>query len=109
MVWSQFSVKIFGVHFGNSVLDNSNWNKISHSLAKKLNTWNRVPLPLRWKKRIVNQILLSKLWYIGQIYTIPKFIKKEIEKTIAQLSIWKCGLGILDIDTQLISLELKWI
>ena len=44
---------------------------------------------------------------MGQIYTIPKFIKKEIEKTIAQLSIWKCELGILDIDTQLISLELK--
>ena len=58
-------------------------------------------------KRIVNQILLSKLWYIGQIYTIPKFIKEEIEKTIAQLSIWKCGLGILDIDTQLNSVELE--
>ena len=25
----------FGVHFGNSVLDNSNWDKISHSLTKK--------------------------------------------------------------------------
>ena len=32
------------------------------------------------------------------MYTIPKFIKKEIEKTVAQLCIWKCGLGILDID-----------
>ena len=40
------------------------------------------------KKRIVNQILWSKLWYIGQIYTILKFIKEEIEKTIAQFSIW---------------------
>ena len=27
--------KILGVHLGNSVLDNSNWDKISHSLAKK--------------------------------------------------------------------------
>ena len=56
------------------------------------------------KKRIVNQILLSKLWHIGQIYTISKFIKEEIEKTIAQISIWKSGQGILDIDTQLNSL-----
>ena len=48
-----------------------------------------------------------KLWYIGQIYAVPKFIKEEIEKTIAQLSIWKCGLGILDIDSQLSSLELQ--
>ena len=35
MIWSQFSIKIFGVHFGNSVPDNSNWVKISHSLTKK--------------------------------------------------------------------------
>ena len=52
------------------------------------------------KKRIVNQVLLPKLWYIGQIYTISKFIKEKIEKTVAGLSIWKCGLGILDIYTQ---------
>ena len=32
------------------------------------------------KKRIVNEILLSKVWYIGQIYTISKFIKEEIGK-----------------------------
>ena len=30
MVWSQFSIKILGVHFGSSVPD-----KISHSLEKK--------------------------------------------------------------------------
>ena len=40
------------------------------------------------KKGIVSQILLSKLLYIGQIYSIPKLIKEEIEKTKAQLSIW---------------------
>ena len=63
-------------------------------------------LSLGWnKKRTVNQILLSKLWYISQIYTILKFIKEEIEKTIAQLSNWMCGLVILDIDTQLNSLD----
>ena len=38
-----------------------------------------------------------------------KIIKEEIEKTIAQISIWKYGLGILDIDTPLNSAELKWI
>ena len=38
MVWSQFSIKILGEDFGNSVLDNFNWGKISHSLAKKFNT-----------------------------------------------------------------------
>ena len=42
MVWSQFSIKIFGVNFGNSVLDNSNWSKISHSLTKKSHTCEEV-------------------------------------------------------------------
>ena len=52
------------------------------------------------KKGIVNQVLLSKLWYVGQTYTTSKFIKEKIEKTVGQLSIWKCGLDILDIYTQ---------
>ena len=77
------------------------WHREVGVPPKKINISNRVQLSLGWKKkRIVNQILLSMLWCIGQIYTILKFIKEKIEKTIAQLSIWKCGLGILDIDTQ---------
>ena len=37
MVWSQFPIAVqLGVNFGNSVLDNSNWDKISHSLTEKL-------------------------------------------------------------------------
>ena len=81
-------------------------------------------LSLRGKKIIVNQILLSELWYIGQIYTIPKYIKKETERTynflwnrkkirpprhLGQLSILRVGLGILDIVAQLKSLKIKWI
>ena len=79
MIWSQFSIKILGAYFGNYVLDNSNWDKVSHSLREKL-TFRTECNTFRdeRKKRIVNQILLSIRWYIGQIYTIPKFIKKDI-------------------------------
>ena len=66
------------------------------------------------KKINVNQILLSKLWYRGQIYTIPKYINKETEKRIYsflcdskkydfpgnQLKS-RGGIYILDLDTQL--------
>ena len=45
------------------------------------------------KKGIVSEILLSKLLFIGQIYSIPKLIKEEIEKTEAQLSIWTRCFG----------------
>ena len=84
------------VNFVNSSLDNS----------------------LRGKKIIINQ-LLSKLWYIVQMYTIPRYIKKEIEKRIYnflrnnkknQISqTLRHSLDILDIDTQLNSLKIKLI
>ena len=34
--WSQFSIKMVGVNFGNSILDNSNWDKKSESITKKI-------------------------------------------------------------------------
>ena len=82
MIWSNFSIKILGINFDNFVQDNSNWDKIRDNIAKKIHMWNRVRLSLRGKKFVTNQILLSKLWYIGQIYTISKYIKKQIEKMI---------------------------
>ena len=33
MVWSKLSIKLLGVHFGNSVLDNSSWDEINGSLG----------------------------------------------------------------------------
>ena len=73
---------------------------------------------LRGKKIIINQ-LLSKLWYIVQIYTIPKYIKKEIEKRIYNFlrnnkknqtsQTLRHSLDILDRDTQLNSLKIKLI
>ena len=47
MLWSQSSIVVqFGVHFGNSVIDNSNWDK-SHSLAKKSHTCEKGGAHLR--------------------------------------------------------------
>ena len=125
MIWSNFSIKILGLNFDNFIPDNANWDKIRDNIAKKIHMWNRATLSLRGKKLITNQILLSKLWYIGQIYAVTKYIKKQIEKMIydflwggekicpprhlVQLPIWKGRLGILDIDIQLNALKIKWI
>ena len=90
----------------------------------KTHIWNRVRLFLIGKNIIRNQILVSKLWYIGQIYTIPKYQKGNWKKNIqfpleqekiqpvrhlAQLFISIGRLGILDIDTQLNYIKIKWI
>ena len=36
IVWSQFSIKIIGVYFGNSAHENRNWDKIYDNLTKKI-------------------------------------------------------------------------
>ena len=62
------------VHFGNSVLDNSDWDKTSDSLTKsKKNQYFEQSATLfgtkkNKNKRTVNQILLPKLWYRSDIY-----------------------------------------
>ena len=65
VAYFNFSIKILGIPFDNAVPDNSNWDKISANIAKRIHIWNRVRLSLRGRKTIINQILLSKLRYIG--------------------------------------------
>ena len=36
MAWSQFSIKMVGVHFLNSAHDNRNWDKIYDNLTGKI-------------------------------------------------------------------------
>ena len=124
MVWSQFSIKMIGVHFHNSAHDKRNWDKIYDNLTKQ-NSYLKQNAALFERKKITkNQIFWSKLWYIGHIYTIPKCIWKKTEKRIISSEatknktsqapssaphIWKGGLGILDIDIQQNSVNIKWI
>ena len=35
MAWSQFSIKMVGVHFDNFAIDKRNWGKIYYNLTKK--------------------------------------------------------------------------
>ena len=113
------------VNFGKSILNNSKWDKIIEGY-QKTHIWKRVRLSLGDKNIIRNQILVSKLWYIGQIYTIPKYQKGNWKKNMqfpleqekiepprqwAQLSIWRDRLGILlfQTDTKLNLTKIKWI
>ena len=112
-------MKILGLNFGNSILDISKWDKISNGIANKIHICNRVRLSL--KGVMVNQILSSKLWNIGQICFIPKYAKKEYTissgtrkkirppRRLLQLSLLTSRLGILDIEPQLNSLKIKSI
>ena len=63
-------LSVLWLHFGNSVLDNSNWDKINHTLTNNVKSHNfeQSGTLFEMEKRIVNQILMSKLWYRSDIY-----------------------------------------
>ena len=83
------SIKIPGVNFGDSVFDNSKWDKISdlEQSGTLLERGNRKPNPL-----IESVVHRSNLYY---------------SRCLVQLSISTSGLCILDVETQLNSLKIK--
>ena len=105
MVWSQFSIVVqFGVDFGNSVLDNSNWDKISHSLTKRItHMWGRWDTPQNfllafidelWKSRKARILKkLKKCWryHFTHVYQKPQsyevqFLRYKVRQNF--LSFW---------------------
>ena len=80
MVWSNLSIKILGINLGNFTLDNSIWDKTSANITRNINLWNRIRLSLRVRKLIINQIFLSKLWYIDQSMESQNILKKKLKK-----------------------------
>ena len=112
MVWSQFSIKILGVHFGNSVLHNSNLDQISHRLTKKKKKKKKLGTGCNslWdeKQNYKLNSPIQALVYRSNIH-YSKIYHKGTRKKYSLTPYLVNGLGILDIDAQLNFLELKWI
>ena len=67
-----------------------------------------------WKKKdnckqnsLIQTLVYRSNIYYSKVYQRENWKKNKQKK--AQICIWKCGLGILDIDTQWNSLELQRI
>ena len=100
MVWSQFSIKILGVHFGSSVLNNSSWDKISHSLAKKKQYLEQSGTHFEMKKKnCISNSLIKTLIYKSNIYCSKVYHKGTCKNNssppylvnnLEEISIWQC-------------------
>ena len=78
MELSKFSIKTFGVNFGNAILDNSNWDEISEGITKKSISGTQWDSLWEVKNRKPNPLIQTVL-HRSIIYTTPKYIKKEIK------------------------------
>ena len=77
-------VKILGIHFNNDI-EKTKRNNITRCIQKMENNvtiQNQKHLSVKGKTMIINTTLLSKLWYIGNVFPIPKDFLPEINKII---------------------------
>ena len=79
-------VKILGIHFNNDIEETKRYNikKCIQKMENHAKIQNQRHLSLKGKTIIINTILLSKLWYVGNVFPIPKDLLPEINKIIFQ-------------------------
>ena len=75
----KYEIKILGYIYGNA---DKNWFKVKTKIQKSINKWNNLKLSLIGKKTVINQVLLSKIWYLAYVETPPKNVIQEIKRDI---------------------------
>ena len=116
--WNSEKIKILGYTYGQNQKDNQevNWQKVKTKILKDINKWNNLKLSIIGRKLIINQVMLSKIWYLAYVETPPKHIIQDIKRIIynflwnfkkvrinmitTTMPIMIGGLGIIDIETQ---------
>ena len=77
-------VKILGIHFNNDIekTKRCNINKCIQNMENNVKIQDQRNLSLKGKTIIINAVLLSKLWYVGNVFPVPKNLLTEINKII---------------------------
>ena len=124
--WSHESIDILGIRFFNPPLNtNYNWDNCLQKIMTSKKLWECRTLSLKGKRLVLNQILLSRLWYIVQVLPVPMYVINNVTKLTYEF-LWgdshPCvnrlittmpkedgGLGILDFQMMILSFRLRCI
>lgn len=82
--------KILGVLLGKNeknVQDNM-WGEIVDGMERRLVFWRNRFLNLKGKILIVNVLMLSKMWYVLHVASIPLWVRQRIKKSILEF-LWE--------------------
>ena len=87
-------VKILGIHFNNDIEMAKRYiiSKCIQKMENNVKIQNQRHLSLKGKTIIINTILLSKLWYVSNVFPIPKDLLSEINKIIFKF-LWNNKTG----------------
>jgi hypothetical protein len=125
--WPESSVKFLGVEINNDYnkMVEENFNNKLNRIQELANMWCLRKMTLKGKVTVINSLLASQLIYLGTVYHTPKWVIKKY-KEITMNFLWdnkppkvKCanlisdtedgGLKLLDIETKLKAIKIKWL
>lgn len=125
--WPDRAIKALGVYFGHSKQEciQLNWETKLNSCKKIIENWNKRTLTFYGKIQIIKSLLIPKFTYLFHSLIVPKEIVNRIN-TIIYDFLWsgkrekikrntligsklKGGLEMIDLDSYIRTIKLKWI
>ena len=94
---------IFGIVFGIDT-ENENWKSVLTSIQQKLLFYSERKLSLYGKAKLVNTMILPKIWYLATFYPPSKNILKKIEVSIFKF-IWSGKQDKVNRDTMYLPIK----
>ena len=111
-------MKILGVFFCTVSVIEDNWQPRINKLEKSLSLWKSHSLSLVRKSLLVNVLGLSKFFYVGKIFFLPRWVLARVNaliwpffwgSKIATVSRNTCYLPVLCGGLNIVNLELKCV
>ena len=84
--WNADTIKILGYTYGQNIIQTQeeNWEKIRKKIREDIRKWGHLQLSLIGKKILINQVMLSKIWYLAYVEKPPTDIIQNIRKDILE-------------------------
>ena len=84
--WNADTIKILGYTYGHNIIqtEEENWEKVRKKIREDIRKWEHLQLSLIGKKILINQVMLSKIWYLAYVEKPPTDIIQNIRKDILE-------------------------
>ena len=74
--------KCYGVYLGTNECDKINWDRILSKFEKCVNLYSSRDLSFRGRSTILNVVLCSSMWYVGNLILMPDKVRRKLNKLI---------------------------
>ena len=123
--WSSTMIKVLGIFLGPGDLAETNWRPRITAVMNGLNSWHQRSLSYGGRALVVNALALSRVWYVGSLSHVPRWVISELNslifnffwagrrdlvarKVVVQLPCLG-GFSMIDVQSKVHALHVQWV